>query len=80
MRKTPYEPIRTLDKAEGILIALRRCEPTAAFCELVDAAVRYNVTVSDLATALVTMAVDHGGPCAQRARDAAHAEWGGLLA
>jgi hypothetical protein len=69
----------TLDKAQGILIALRRCDPGAAFVELVDAAIRYQRAVPSVAAALVGMSVDGRGVCDGRATDAAHCEWGVLL-
>lgn len=70
-----------LDTAEGVLIALRRCSPDAAFQEVVDAAKRHGVPVFTIASALVEMAcdrpIDDGGP--GPAHLAAEREWGALL-
>jgi hypothetical protein len=47
---------RDLDIAEGILIGLRRCDPNAAYRELLDAADRQRVGLMALSSALVELA------------------------
>jgi ANTAR domain len=73
---------RELDMANGILVALRRCSPDAAFRELLGAAKRHGVGVMALASAVVDLAsgdsqspAEPGGP----AHSAASHEWAGLL-
>jgi ANTAR domain len=70
---------RTLDKAEGILMLVRRCDSATAFTELVQASVRHRLVVSELAAALVNLAADMGGRCDTRATDAARQEWAAVL-
>ena len=72
--------VRVLDRAEGVLIGLRRCSSAAAFAELVDAAKRHQVSVFALANALVTMASDGTTTLSPSpAAAAARAEWAKLL-
>jgi ANTAR domain len=72
---------RILDKAEGILIGLRRCSSQAAFEELLGAAQRHGIPVFNLAWALVHLASDRHKPPQHlhSAHSAAHREWAGLL-
>jgi hypothetical protein len=74
---------RSLDLAEGILIALRRCNVEAAFHELLGAAQKHCVPVSTIASALVDLASgsrhDSFSHPTSAARFAAAAEWGELL-
>jgi hypothetical protein len=72
---------RILDKAQGILIGLRRCTTAAAFDELLCASQRHGVPVFTLAWALVDLA---NGEVRLRqsfhtAQSAARREWGPLL-
>lgn len=72
---------RILDRAEGILIGLRRCPSEAAFTELLGAAQRHRIPVFTLAWALVHLA-GGGGKSAdtfRSAQSAARREWGQLL-
>jgi hypothetical protein len=73
---------RDLDIAEGILIGLRRCDPNAAYRELLDAADRQRVGLMALSSALVELASNQApspihleGP----AHSAAYCEWRDLL-
>jgi DNA-binding NarL/FixJ family response regulator len=73
---------RDLDIANGILVTLRRCNPDAAFRELLDAAKRHGVAVMTIASALVDLTCLQGespGETLGPAHSAAHREWGGLL-
>lgn len=72
---------RILDKAEGILIGLRRCSSKDAFDELLGAAQRHSIPVFTLAWGLVHLAngEDQPRPALRSARSAARHEWGGLL-
>jgi hypothetical protein len=72
---------RILDKAEGILIGLRRCSTAAAFDELLGAAQRHGIPVFSLAWALVDLANGEEKPrhSFHTAQSAARDEWGGLL-
>jgi ANTAR domain len=47
---------RELDMANGVLVALRRCGPDAAFRELLGAAKRHGVGVMAMASAVVDLA------------------------
>jgi hypothetical protein len=49
---------RTLDRAEGVLIALRHCTTEAAFGEIVRASKRHRVPTLRMAAALVALAQD----------------------
>ncbi len=73
---------RDLDVAEGILIGLRRCDPNAAYHELLGAAKRQSVGLMALSTALVELASTQDpspthleGP----AHSAAYCEWRDLF-
>jgi hypothetical protein len=73
---------RALDIAEGILIGLRRCDPNAAYHELLDAANRQSVGLMALSAALVELASNQDptpihleGP----AHSAAYCEWRDLF-
>jgi len=68
---------RMLDRAEGVLIALRRCTTDAAFEEIVRASKRHRVPTLRLASALVAMV--QGAPLVGDATAAARYEWGSLL-
>jgi hypothetical protein len=72
---------RILDRAQGILIGLRRCPSEAAFTELLGAAERHRMPVFTMAWALVHLAT--GGNKSSEtfgaAQSAAHHEWGQLL-
>ncbi|HUO36954.1 MAG TPA: ANTAR domain-containing protein [Mycobacterium sp.] len=72
---------RILDRAEGILIGLRRCTSEAAFTELLGAAQRHRIPVFTLAWALVHLAsgADKPADTFRSAQTAARHEWGGLL-
>jgi ANTAR domain len=72
---------RILDKAEGILIGLRRCSTAAAFDELIGAAQRHGIPVFTLAWALVNLANGEEKPrrSIPAAQSAARDEWGRLL-
>jgi AmiR/NasT family two-component response regulator len=71
---------RPLDLAEGIVMTLRRTDPSSAFAEMVSVAAEYGVTVLALARALISLV---GGPagfsCDARARHAALQRWGPAL-
>jgi ANTAR domain len=68
---------RMLDRAEGVLIALRRCTMDAAFGEIVRASKRHRVPTLSIAAALVALAQD--SPFDDDATAAARYEWGELL-
>jgi hypothetical protein len=68
---------RMLDRAEGVLIALRRCSTDAAFQEIVRASKRHRVPTLAIAAALVALAQD--SPLDNEATAAARYEWGSLL-
>jgi hypothetical protein len=58
-RDRTMEGRRGLDLAEGILVGLRRYRPEAAFEELVDVALRHDLSVSAVASALVGLATGY---------------------
>jgi hypothetical protein len=66
-----------LDRAEGVLVALRRCTIDAAFSEIVDASKRHRVPTLRIARALVALA--QHSPLDDDATAAARYEWGSLL-
>jgi AmiR/NasT family two-component response regulator len=68
---------RMLDRAEGVLIALRRCTMEAAFEEIVSASKRHRVPTLCMAAALVALAQE--SPLDDDATAAARYEWGSLL-
>ncbi|MCV7280725.1 ANTAR domain-containing protein [Mycolicibacterium flavescens] len=69
--------VRMLERAEGVVVALRRCRVEEAFAEIVDAAKRHRVPTLELAAALVGLAegVDVEGDAGWAARY----EWSSLL-
>ena len=68
---------RMLDRAEGVLVALRRCTIDAAFNEIVNASKRHRVPTLCIARALVALAQET--PLDDDATAAARYEWGSLL-
>ncbi|HYZ69413.1 MAG TPA: ANTAR domain-containing protein [Mycobacterium sp.] len=68
---------RMLDRAEGVLIALRRCTIDAAFEDIVRASKRHRVPTLSIAAALVALA--QNSPFEGDATAAARYEWGSLL-
>jgi len=66
-----------LDRAEGVLMALRRCTIDAAFSEIVRASNRHRIPTLRLAAALVAMV--QGAMLDDDATAAARYEWGALL-
>jgi ANTAR domain len=73
---------RELDMANGILVALRRCGPDAAYRELLGAAKRHGVGVMAMASAIVDLASGHTQSPAESAgpaHSAASQEWAGLF-
>lgn len=72
---------RILDRAEGILIGLRRCPSEAAFRELLSVAERHQVPVFAMAWALVhlTSGNEKSPDTFHCAQSAARLEWGPLL-
>lgn len=73
--------VRALDRAEGVLMALRRCSCDDAFGELLEAARRQHVPVFTIASALVEL-VDGSNTLASDpiASAAANRQWGELIA
>ena len=69
--------VRMLDRAEGVLVALRRCRIEVAFDEIVSASKRHRVPTLRIARALVALAAD--SPLDDDATAAARYEWGSLL-
>jgi ANTAR domain len=68
-----------LDRAEGVLVGLRRCTVDAAFDEIVAASQRHNVPAFRVAQALVELA-EGTQPHDSDAADVARMEWSDLLA
>jgi hypothetical protein len=68
---------RMLDRAEGVLIAMRRCTTEAAFAEIVRASKRHRVPTLRIAAALVALV--QGDPLDNDASAAARYEWGSQL-
>jgi hypothetical protein len=68
---------RMLDRAAGVLIALRRCTTDAAFAEIERASNRHRVPTVRIAAALVAMV--QAVPQDDDAAAAARYEWGSLL-
>ena len=66
-----------LDRAQGVLIALRRCTVDAAFEEIGRASMRHRVPRLRIAAALVALAQD--SPLDVDATAAARYEWGSLF-
>jgi len=71
------DDVRTLARAEGVLIAFRRCSVDAALEEIVSASKRHWVPTLSIAAALVALAQDAPGD--DDATAAARYEWGALL-
>jgi hypothetical protein len=72
---------RPLDLAEGIVMALRRCDSAAAFDELIGVANDHGVPLLALASALVDVVGGAGSPVADDAvYSAVASHWGTLLA
>jgi hypothetical protein len=70
---------RMLDRAEGILVGLRRCTVEAAFDEIVSASRRNRVPALRMACALVALAENSAGRDNNDAIDVARREWGEFL-
>jgi hypothetical protein len=70
---------RMLDRAEGVLVALRRCTIDEAFKEIVDASKRHRVPALRIARALVTLAEDSEPHNDNSATAAARYEWSSML-
>jgi hypothetical protein len=70
---------RMLDRAEGVLVALRRCSIDDAFDEIVRASKRHRVPALRIARALVTLTENTGLDADSHAISAARYEWGELL-
>jgi ANTAR domain len=68
---------RMLDRAEGVLMALRRCTIDEAFADIVRASKRHRVPTLTIAAALVGLA--QNSPFEDDATAAARHEWGSLL-
>jgi len=69
---------RILDRAEGVLIGLRRCRVEEAFDEIVTASREHLVPALRVAQALVELA-EGREPADEDARAAARRQWGDLL-
>lgn len=69
---------RTLARAEGVLVGLRRCTTDEAFYEILDAAGRHHVPPLRVARALVAVAASDGNND-YSAIAIARYEWGPLL-
>ena len=70
---------RMLDRAEGVLLALRRCSIDEAFTEIIRASKRHHIPTFCIASALVALAENTPGPADPGATAAARYEWGSLL-
>src|SRR5574340_1293346 len=71
-----------LHDAQEIVSALRRCGPEQAFDELLDAAIRHHLAVTQMAQGLIRLlAADlpRIGDAVQGSTEAAHQEWGRFL-
>lgn len=68
-----------LDRAEGVLVGLRRCNIDAAFDEIVAVSQRHNVPAFRVAQALVELA-EGKQPRDADAANVARTEWSELLA
>ncbi len=66
-----------IDRAAGVLVALRQCTLAEAFDELLDASKRHRVPPLGIARALVALAV--GDEHDDAATAAARYEWGSLM-
>jgi hypothetical protein len=74
----PAEGSRMFDRAEGVLVGIRRCTIDAAFEEIVGASQRHNVPAFQVACALVELAQGKD-PGNDDAAAAAREEWSDLL-
>jgi ANTAR domain len=72
------EGSRMLDRAEGVLVGIRRCTIDAAFAEIVGVSHRHNVPAFQVARALVELAQGND-PGDDDAAAVAAAEWSDLL-
>jgi hypothetical protein len=70
---------RVLDRAEGVLIALRHCSTDAAFEAMANASKRHHVPMLGIAAALVALAQNSPFDDDAAAAAAARCEWGPLL-
>ena len=70
---------RMLDRAEGILVGLRRCTINDAFDEIVAASKRHRVPTLSMARALVALAENRGMETENTAGFAARYEWASLF-
>lgn len=71
--------VRVLHLAEGVLIGWRRCNPEAAFAELVDTARQAGLSPLAVAGALVALASGSDRAVDDRALATARQRWGALL-
>ena len=78
VRVSSQRDARTLARAEGVLVALRRCTIVEAFHEIVDASHRHRVPPLRVARALVAVA-EQDGNSDHSAVAVARYEWGSLL-
>jgi hypothetical protein len=78
-RESTRTDARMLDRAEGVLIALRRCTIDSAFDEIVTASKRHRVPALQMARALVALAENASVERNPHAAAAARYEWGPLL-
>jgi hypothetical protein len=69
---------RALDRAEGVLVGLRRCRIKSAFDDIVDASQQYVIPALRMARALVELA-EGREPSDLDAAAAARERWGDLL-
>jgi ANTAR domain len=75
-----FQARRELDMANGILVALRRYGPDAAYRELLDAARHHGVGLMAIASAVVDLASGYSAAeSAGPAHSAASREWAGLF-
>ena len=68
-----------IDRAVGVLVALRRCTVAEAFDEIVVASKRHRVPPLQIARALVALTEGSGQDDGPTAGPAARYEWGSLL-
>ena len=78
------EPVTrtTIDRAVGVLIALRGCSPDDAFAELAAHSFRFDVSLVQSARSIVAAArgMDSANGVAGAAMMSAREDWGSLLA
>ncbi|MGV8873143.1 MAG: ANTAR domain-containing protein [Rhodococcus sp. (in: high G+C Gram-positive bacteria)] len=72
----------TIDRAVGVLIALRGCSPEDAFAELAAHSFRFDVSLVQSARSIVAAArgMDSANGVAGAAMTSAQQDWGSLLA